>query len=55
MSRAHEPFISRRRFRTYSNKLARLDGPIAGLCRVPGLMSLDWLIRRRIFSDGSPQ
>jgi hypothetical protein len=24
MSRAHEPFISRRRFRTYSNKLARL-------------------------------
>ena len=29
MSRAHEPFISRRRFRTYSSELARLDGPCA--------------------------
>jgi hypothetical protein len=29
MSRAHEPFISSRLFRTYSNKLARLDGPCA--------------------------
>jgi len=26
MSRAHEPFISSRLFRTYSNKLARLIG-----------------------------
>ena len=25
------------------------------LCRGPGVLSLDWLIRRRIFSDGSPQ
>ena len=25
------------------------------LCRAPGVLSLDWLIRRRIFSDGSPQ
>jgi putative oxidoreductase len=25
------------------------------LCRGPGVLSLDWLIRRGIFSDGSPQ
>jgi len=25
------------------------------LCRGPGVMSLDWLIRRRIFGDGNLQ
>ena len=35
MSRVHESFISSRLFRTYSNKLARWDGPCAWFTKYP--------------------